>query len=189
MIPYPPKREDFSLPISLQRSLNRTGSVFTIFRISCWLLFPESSLRCYFCSRSITIRLAPRPPEVENRDLAGLLGLGRNLLPILVGYGGSVETFAEPSPEKNPGNLRRYFFSRKLSAAEVKENLVHAEPLMPSLIGLSLRKGLQQINRYNINVRIQGSGRIVGQIPAAGEPLTETEICELILEKEHDEHD
>lgn len=133
--------------------------------------------------------LGPRPPEVESRDLNGLLGLGRNLLPVLVGYGGSVETFAEPLPEKNPGNLRRYFFSRKLSAAEVKENLVHAEPLMPSLIGLSLRKGLQQINRYNINVRIQGSGRIVGQIPAVGEPLTETEICELILEKEHDEHD
>ncbi|CAK8722401.1 Cell division protein FtsI (Penicillin-binding protein 3) [Candidatus Electrothrix laxa] len=130
--------------------------------------------------------LDPQPPEMESRDLDRLLGLGRNLLPILVGYGGSVETFAEPSPEKDPANLRRYFFSRKLSAAEVKENLVHAEPLMPSLIGLSLRKGLQQINRYNINVRIQGSGRIVDQIPAAGEPLTETEICELILEKEHD---
>ena len=130
--------------------------------------------------------LDPQPPEVESRDSEGLLGLGRNLLPVLVGYGGSVETFAEPSSEKNPANLRRYFFSRKLSAAEVKENLVHAEPLMPSLIGLSLRKGLQQINRYNINVRIQGSGRIVDQIPAAGEPLTETEICELILEKEHD---
>jgi cell division protein FtsI (penicillin-binding protein 3) len=100
-----------------------------------------------------------------------------------------VETFADPSPEKNPANLRRYFFSRKFSTAEVKENLVHTEPLMPSLIGLSLRKGLQQINRYNINVRIQGSGRIVDQNPAAGEPLTETEICELILETEHDEHD
>jgi cell division protein FtsI (penicillin-binding protein 3) len=100
-----------------------------------------------------------------------------------------VETFAEPSSEKNSANLRRYFLSRELSAAEVQENFVHAEPIMPSLIGLSLRKGLQQINRYNINVRIQGSGRIVDQIPAAGEPLTETEICELILETEHDEHD
>ncbi|WLE95710.1 MAG: hypothetical protein QTN59_13605 [Candidatus Electrothrix communis] len=130
--------------------------------------------------------LDPPPPEVESRDLEGLLGLGRNLLPILVGYGGPVETFAEPSPEKNLANLRRYLFSRKRSAAEVQENLVHTESLMPSLIGLSLRKGLQQINRYNINVRIQGSGRIVDHIPAAGEPLTETEICELILEKEHD---
>jgi cell division protein FtsI (penicillin-binding protein 3) len=130
--------------------------------------------------------LAPHPPEVESRDLEGLLGLGRNLLPILVGYGGPVETFAEPSPEKNSANLRRYFFSRKLSAAEVQENLVHTEPIMPSLIGLSLRKGLQQINRYNIKVRIQGSGRIVDQNPAAGEPLSETEICELILETEHD---
>jgi cell division protein FtsI (penicillin-binding protein 3) len=130
--------------------------------------------------------LAPQPPEVESRDPDGLLGLGRNLLPILVGYGGSVETFAEPLPEKKSTNLGRYFFSRKLSAAEVQENFVHTEPLMPSLIGLSLRKGLQQINRYKIKVRIQGSGRIVDQNPAAGEPLSETEICELILEKEHD---
>ncbi|MDU9049948.1 MAG: hypothetical protein Q3M30_13960 [Candidatus Electrothrix sp. Rat3] len=133
--------------------------------------------------------LEPRPPEMESRDVDGLLDVGRNLLPVLVGYGGSVETFAEPSPEKNPANLRRYFFSRKLNAAEEKKKFVHTKPLMPSLIGLSLRKGLQQINRYNINVRIQGSGRIVDQNPTAGEPLTETEICELILETEHDEHD
>ncbi|WP_339136184.1 MAG: PASTA domain-containing protein [Candidatus Electrothrix sp. GW3-4] len=129
---------------------------------------------------------APYPPEIEERKLDGLLSLGGNLLPILVGYGGPVETFAEPLPEKNPVNLRRYFFSRKLSAAEVQENFVHTEPIMPSLIGLSLRKGLQQISRYNIKVRIQGTGRIVEQKPAAGAPLNETEICELILETEHD---
>ena len=55
---------------------------------------------------------------------------------------------------------------------------------MPSLIGLTLRKGLQQINRSNIKVRIHGSGRIVKQKPAAGELLSETEICELTLETE-----
>ena len=97
-----------------------------------------------------------------------------------------METFTVPSPEKNPVNLRRYFFTRKLNAAEVKKNPAHTEPVMPSLVGFSLRKGLQQINRFNIEVRIQGTGRIVAQNPAPGAPLNETEICELILETEHD---
>lgn len=131
-------------------------------------------------------RLAPYPPKAENRDRDELFRLGRNLLPVLIGYGGPMENFAEPSPEKNPANLRRYFFSRKLNTAQIQENLVHAEQVMPSLIGLSLRKGLQQINKYNINVRIQGSGRIVEQKPVAGEALSETETCELILETEYE---
>ncbi len=128
--------------------------------------------------------LDPHPPEVEHRSLGGLPEVGRNILPTLVGYGGAVKNFTKPLPEKNAANLRRYFFSKKLSSAEVKENLVHAEPTMPSLIGMTLRKGLQQINRYNVKVRIHGSGRIIQQKPAAGELLNETETCELTLERE-----
>ena len=130
--------------------------------------------------------LDPYPPEVEHRSLGGLgglLGVGRNLLPLLKQHAGTEKDLTQPLPEKNAANLRRYFLSKKLSSAEVKESLVHTEPIMPSLIGLTLRKGLQQINRYNIKVRIQGSGRIVEQKPAAGELLNETENCELILEK------
>ncbi|MCI5207313.1 MAG: hypothetical protein D3910_00615, partial [Candidatus Electrothrix sp. ATG2] len=67
--------------------------------------------------------LAPQPPEMETRDRDGLLTMGRNLLPVLVGHGGAVETFAAPLPEKNPVNLRRYFFTRKFNAAEVKKTL------------------------------------------------------------------
>ncbi|XCN74188.1 MAG: PASTA domain-containing protein [Candidatus Electrothrix aestuarii] len=130
--------------------------------------------------------LAPYPSEVEKRDLQGLLGIGKNVLPLLVGYGGQVETFTAPSAEKNPANLKRYFYSKKHNAAEVKETLARAHLVMPSLIGLSLRKGLQQLNRYNIKIQIKGSGRIIEQKPAPGEPLDETEICELILETEHE---
>ena len=133
--------------------------------------------------------LAPYPSEVEKRDPDGLVAIGQNVLPVLVGYGGQTETFTAPSSEKNPANLKRYFYSKKLNAAVIKENPVQAKQIMPSLIGLSLRKGLQQLNRYNIKIRIKGSGRIVEQKPAAGEPLDETELCELILETEHDEHD
>ncbi|MCI5158560.1 MAG: hypothetical protein D3906_09005, partial [Candidatus Electrothrix sp. AUS1_2] len=78
------------------------------------------------------------------------------------------ETFAAPSPEKNPVHLKRYFFSKKLNAAVTRENPVQAKQVMPSLIGLSLRKGLQQLNRYHIKIQIKGSGRIVEQKPAPG---------------------
>ena len=128
--------------------------------------------------------LDPYPPTVERRSLDGLVGVGRNILPALVGYDGAVKELTKPLPKKDAANLRQYFLSKKLSSAEVKENLVHTEPTMPSLIGLTLRKGLQQINRSNIKVRIHGSGRIVKQKPAAGELLSETEICELTLETE-----
>lgn len=128
--------------------------------------------------------LDPHPPEVKDRNLRDLTGLGQNLLSTLVGYGGAVTSFTKPLPEKNSANLRRYFFSKKMSSVQVQKNIVHTGPTMPSLIGLTLRKGLQQINRYNITVRIHGSGRIVQQKPAAGELLNEIEICELILETE-----
>jgi cell division protein FtsI (penicillin-binding protein 3) len=127
--------------------------------------------------------LYPQPPDVEQRSLGGLAGVGRSIRPTLVGYGGAVGELSKPLPEKNAANLRRYIFSKKLISAEVKENFVHTEPTMPLLIGMTLRKGLQQINRYNIKVRIHGSGRIVEQKPAAGELLSETEICELTLER------
>jgi cell division protein FtsI (penicillin-binding protein 3) len=128
--------------------------------------------------------LDPRPPEVEERKKGELAEIGKKIQSTLVGYGGAITEFTKPLPEKNAANLRRYFFSKKVRSAEVQEKRVHTEPTMPSLLGMTLRKGLQQINRYNIKIRIQGTGRIVQQKPAAGELLNETETCELILERE-----
>jgi cell division protein FtsI (penicillin-binding protein 3) len=127
--------------------------------------------------------LYPEPPGPDSaRSKEGLAEIGQRLLPILADYGETAERMTEAPLEKSAVNKRQYFFSRRLNTSDLKKKYEHAQPTMPQLIGLSLRKGLQQINLYNLKVRIRGSGRIVRQKPTAGEPLTATETCELTLE-------
>jgi cell division protein FtsI (penicillin-binding protein 3) len=52
---------------------------------------------------------------------------------------------------------------------------------MPEVTGLSLRKALQHLTPFHLNVQIKGSGKIVGQNPAAGESLAGVDLCRLIL--------
>jgi cell division protein FtsI (penicillin-binding protein 3) len=53
---------------------------------------------------------------------------------------------------------------------------------MPEVTGLSLRKGLQRLNRSRLKIIIKGNGRIVGQSIKAGQSLTENEECILTLQ-------
>jgi hypothetical protein len=47
---------------------------------------------------------------------------------------------------------------------------------------LSLRKGLQRISPYHLKVNVSGTGHIVAQNPAPGEPLSSSGVCELTLQ-------
>ncbi len=130
--------------------------------------------------------LYPAPPtseaeqEVKTETLADL---GKRFLPILTDYAFQ-DYVAERPVEKNHDNMRRFFISRRLVMPTIKKKHEPARQIMPELTGMSLRKGLQQIRRYNLKVRIKGSGRIVGQRPAAGESLAETGACELTLQSQ-----
>ncbi len=127
--------------------------------------------------------LYPQPPGVDSGlDNERLANVGHHLLSILTDYAKSETTVMEPPKKKSAVNMSRYLFSRRLTTPDLQKKYEHVQPTMPQLIGLSLRKGLQQVNQYNLKVRIRGSGRIVSQKPAVGEPLSETETCELILE-------
>ncbi|XOF34934.1 MAG: hypothetical protein ACL93V_06490 [Candidatus Electrothrix sp. YB6] len=127
--------------------------------------------------------LYPHPPEADTgQDKKELAEIGHYLLPLLAEHNRAAAELTPPPTEKNTVNMRRYFFTRRLKPSDLKKEFMRADPIMPQLIGLSLRKGLQQINLYNVQVRIRGSGRIVAQKPAAGEPLTADTPCELILE-------
>lgn len=53
--------------------------------------------------------------------------------------------------------------------------------LMPDLTGFSLRKGLRLLQRTEITVQANGTGRIVSQIPAPGKELKKGTIVQLEL--------
>lgn len=126
--------------------------------------------------------LYPLPPDAykgkkRKEDLAAL---GRRLLPVLAAYSSS-DRVAEHPRVKSEDNYRRFLISRRLELPEQKKRYVRVDTTMPEITGLSLRKGLQLISPYHLKVSIKGSGHIVAQNPAPGEPVTESGVCELTL--------
>jgi DNA-binding GntR family transcriptional regulator len=49
---------------------------------------------------------------------------------------------------------------------------------------VSLRKALRLLQDKNVRIRIQGTGRVVGQSPGAGMPLANVKECRLTLKKD-----
>lgn len=56
---------------------------------------------------------------------------------------------------------------------------------MPDLLGLSLRKSLRLLQKKNITVKIKGFGRVVEQVPAAGDSLENVKECQLVLQSDY----
>ncbi|NOQ45620.1 MAG: PASTA domain-containing protein, partial [Desulfobulbaceae bacterium] len=126
--------------------------------------------------------LYPLPPDAykgkkRQQDLASL---GRRMLPVLTSYSSS-DRVAEHPGVTSEDNYRRFLISRRLELPEQKKRYARVDTTMPEVTGLSLRKGLQLISPYHLKVSIKGSGRIVAQNPAPGEPVTESGVCELTL--------
>ena len=129
--------------------------------------------------------LYPLPPGATGtkKNKKDLAGVGRRLLPVITGYGVQEQIVKHPAG-KSEENYRRFLISRRLELPEQVKNYGLVNKRMPEVTGLSLRKGLQRISPYHLNVRINGSGRIVAQTPAPGEPLATTGVCELTLQSQ-----
>jgi cell division protein FtsI (penicillin-binding protein 3) len=123
--------------------------------------------------------LLPDPP-VGREEAPRLDSLGRELLATLAGAK-EAEVAAEKPPMKSTENLRQFFISKRLKFKVDPGKNDEPVALMPQMRGMSLRKGLQQIEQHKIRVRINGSGRIVAQYPLAGQPLTGIEECIVTL--------
>ncbi|NLX18484.1 MAG: hypothetical protein GXY53_04265 [Desulfobulbus sp.] len=85
-------------------------------------------------------------------------------------------------PARSMENMRQFFISKRLNFKEASGKTAEAVPRMPKVRGLSLRKGLQELDRYNLRMRINGSGRIIAQYPLPGQSLKGIEECVLTLE-------
>ncbi len=53
---------------------------------------------------------------------------------------------------------------------------------MPNVVGLSFRSALQQLQRLDGKIQMEGSGQVVGQFPLPGTPVNPGDLIELVLE-------
>jgi len=86
--------------------------------------------------------------------------------------------------EKDKANYDQFLISSRVDLQETRGHGTGRIAVMPQLVGLSLRKGLQRLNEYDLQVKIQGSGQIVSQSPRPGESLQGVGECVLTLASE-----
>jgi Penicillin-binding Protein dimerisation domain/PASTA domain len=84
-------------------------------------------------------------------------------------------------PEYQEKNFNKEQSTEQNSSGTLASILEKHTLLMPDLTGFSLRKGLRLLERTEITVQVNGTGRIVGQIPAPGEELKKDAIVQLEL--------
>ena len=99
--------------------------------------------------------------------------------------GSAMQTVASSMPKgPDSANYNQFLISSRIDYQETSGRGAGRVEVMPQLVGLSLRKGLQKINEYHLQVKIQGSGQIVSQVPGPGEPLHGVGECVLTLASE-----
>jgi len=99
--------------------------------------------------------------------------------------GSEVQGIAFRVPKgQDSGNYNQFLISSRVEYQERSGRGSGRVEVMPQLVGLSLRKGLQRVNEYHLQVKIQGSGQIVSQVPGPGEPLQGIGECVLTLASE-----
>lgn len=120
-------------------------------------------------------------PKGKKKGPERLADLGRMLLP-------SVYSFAGKQVQRNfpvardASNYNQFLISRRIDFQGWNIDSEQKGPVMPLVTGLSLRKGLRRLNPYNLQVKIEGSGRIITQHPEPGKPLYGVGECVLILD-------
>ncbi|GAB4332358.1 MAG: hypothetical protein Kow0089_00190 [Desulfobulbaceae bacterium] len=78
-------------------------------------------------------------------------------------------------------NYSRFLIASRMDYTAPGSRKTERVVVMPQLVGLSLRKGLQRLGEYNLEVKIQGSGQIVSQVPEPGASLQGVGECVLTL--------
>jgi cell division protein FtsI (penicillin-binding protein 3) len=73
---------------------------------------------------------------------------------------------------------------RRINLSGLETMLDQQHLVMPDLAGMSLRRALCLLQDKKIKVRIQGTGRVVSQVPAAGMSLDNVKECRVTLKKD-----
>ncbi|MBM9536032.1 hypothetical protein [Desulfobulbus alkaliphilus] len=122
------------------------------------------------------------PAPAQNRPgTDALKAMGRELLTSFTQHE-FTDTLLEEPPEKSEENLRQFFIGKRLDSFQEPETIQEQAAVMPTVTGLSLRRGLQILAPYNIKVRVHGNGRIIAQYPLPGVSLAGVDECILTLD-------
>ena len=117
----------------------------------------------------------------SSKDKGALERMGREMLTAFQKEE-HLASIAEKPPVKSKDNRSQFFLSKRLNYHVAPGRASEPVAAMPSLKGMSLRKGLQRLNQYNFEIRVKGSGKIVAQYPIPGAPLTGVKECMLTLD-------
>ena len=124
--------------------------------------------------------LNPLPKGLKKSSVK-LVDLGRKLMPLI--YASASQKVQRDYPVGlNSANYNQFLISHRIDFKGGSHATGEKGPVMPTVKGLSLRKGLQRLNGYNLQVRVEGSGRIIAQQPVPGKPLYDVGECVLFLE-------
>jgi len=113
-----------------------------------------------------------------------MISTGRRLMPALLKIAKASKADSAGYCWEKTSADNYYQQPLKKNTTAVNHAVGHAareDTLMPDLIGKSLRKGLQALQKHNISLEIIGAGRIVAQHPRPGVVLKGKEICMLKL--------
>jgi len=124
------------------------------------------------------------PSVATGRNVLDLAGSAAKILPSMVALHQVHKNISDMMrmSEKEESNYQQE--QEKKSQVELKAILEQHDPLMPDLSGFSLRRALRLLQDKKVTVRIQGTGRVVAQNPAAGTPLAGVKECLLTLKKD-----
>ncbi len=135
-----------------------------------------------------------RPPQGVSREEASEKNSVEQLvedkverLSVLQQIAKSVADFVEPEIEgENNYQPQREAVNDLSPRVEdnVKKNVVPG--VMPDLRGLSLRKSLRLLQGINVELKIQGTGRVISQRPGPGTSMKGVQECVLVLMKQED---
>jgi cell division protein FtsI (penicillin-binding protein 3) len=117
----------------------------------------------------------------KGSGLGALERMGKELLTGFVANQ-ATETIAEQPPERSKENQHQFFISKRLNYREAPGKISAPAGVMPQMRGMSLRKGLQQLDRHKMKIRVNGSGRIIAQYPLPGQSLLGVDECILTLD-------
>ncbi len=124
-------------------------------------------------------------PDATSLGQGKLIRSGRKLLTRIAAlHAQAKEKIASHPNKKNEQNFSRFLIARRMEYTPKEREKFAQGQDMPRLIGLSLRKGMRHLNGRNLLVEVEGSGRIVAQVPPPGTSLAKVKVCRLTLDSE-----